>query len=90
MKDIRDRKALALSRRRRGQDAGLEGEKKETDRLIKERKAGYMATQKEHLLADEANRNFFKHVRNFSMAEKPKMFDVKELLPDKTDTEAAE
>ena len=89
MKDIKDRKAL-YHEEGGVRTQGWKEKKTETDQLIKERKAGYMATQKDHLLADEANRNFFKHVINFSTAEKLKMFDVKELLLGKTDIEAAE
>ena len=49
-----------------------------------------MDKQKEHLLAKDANINFYKHVRNFSKLERPKLFDVRELLPGRTDLQAAE
>ena len=64
--------------------------KREIERQIKERKKGYMNTQKEHILAEDANRNFFKHVKNFSRLEKPKIFDVREILPDRSDEQVAE
>ena len=49
-----------------------------------------MDTQKQHLLDDDANRNFYKHVRNFNKVEKPKQFDVRILLPGRRDIEVAE
>ena len=67
------------------EDGGIRTEawkeaKKRTDKLVKERKDGYMETQKEHLLAEYANRNFYKHVRNFGTVEWPKQFDICELF----------
>ena len=46
--------------------------KKSTNELIVKRKRGFLDKQKEHLLADDANRNFYKHVKNFSKLERPK------------------
>ena len=41
-------------------------EKKRVDGVIGERKRGYIETQKIHILEEDANRNFYKHVKNFS------------------------
>ena len=50
-----------------------------------------MLTQKEHLLADDANRNFFRHIKSFSRLEKPRQFDVRGLFDEgKKDCEIAE
>ena len=49
-----------------------------------------MDKQKEHLLADDAGRNFYKHVKNFSKFERPAQFNIATILPDKTDKERAE
>ena len=58
---------------------------------MKRRKRVFLDKQKEHLLAEDANRNFFKHVRNFSKAERPSVFDVRDLLPGRdSDNEIAE
>lgn len=38
-------------------------QKAKTDKLIRERKSVFLDTQKEHILAEDANRNFFKHVK---------------------------
>ena len=60
------------------------------EEIIKERKRGYITTQKEHILDEDANRNFYKHVKNFSRFERPEQFEVKSLLPGQPDQEAAE
>ena len=70
--------------------AAWRDEKKKTDDLIKARKKGYVDTQKEHLLAKDANRNFFRHVKTFSRLEKPAQFDVRTLYESKTDKEISE
>ena len=64
--------------------------KKDTDAFILKRKRGFLDKQKEHILAEDANRNFYKHVRNFFKLERPKLFDVRDLLEGMTDQEAAE
>ena len=73
----------------RGQRSGRRPRKK-PDALVLKRKRGFLDKQKEHLLAEDANRNFYKHVRNFSKLECPKLFDVRDLVPGKTDEEVAE
>ena len=65
-------------------------EKKRIDELVRGWKRSYMDTQKDNLLAPDAARCFFKNVRNFASYERPKMFDVRELLPSRSDNEAAE
>ena len=65
-------------------------ERDRVDKAIRERKAGYMQNQKDHLLANDANRNFFKHVKNFSRFEKPEQFDVRTLFPGEGDYEVSE
>ena len=41
-------------------------------------------------MADDANRDFLKHVKNFNTVEKPKEFDVRQLFSSKTDAEIVE
>ena len=65
-------------------------ERGRVDTAIRERKAGFMKNQKDHLLANDANRNFFKHVKNFSRFEKPTQFDVRTLFPGKSDSAVSE
>ena len=43
---------------------------------IAERKKNYLEGQKDTLLAEETDRNFFKDVRTYGCAEKPEVFDV--------------
>ena len=86
---IKDRKRLFFEEGGKRTEAWKE-EKRKVAKEIRDRKRGYMNNQKEHLLASDANRNFFKHVKNFSKFEKPPQFDVRDLLPGKTDEQAAE
>ena len=55
-------------------------EKRKVDKLILERNRGYMNTQRSHLLADDAGRNFFHHIKNFASFEKHSQFDVRTLM----------
>ena len=48
-----------------------------------------MDRQQFHILDADANRNFFKHVKNFSQLERPVAFNVRKLLPGKPDKEVA-
>ena len=50
----------------------------------------YMQSQREVLLIDDANRNFFKNAKAFRNGEKPKEFDVCSLMPDEDDYAVAE
>ena len=51
-----------------------------------------MMVQKDHFLAKDANRNFFKHVKNFSKYERPEQFDVRQMsqVEGKSEEETAE
>ena len=52
-------------------------EKKRVEGIIRDRKRGYIANQKAHLLNEDASRNFYKHVIFFSKFEKPAQFDIR-------------
>ena len=86
---IKDRKRMFWDAGGKRTDAWKE-EKKRVAGLVRERKREFMRTQKMHLLEEDANRNFFKHVKNFSKYERPPQFDVRTLLPGKTDQEVSE
>lgn len=86
---IKDRKKLFWDEGGKRTELWKE-EKRKTNEAIRSRKQEYLITQKDHLLSKDANRNFFKHVKNFNTFEKPLTFDVRELLPNKTDGQAAE
>ena len=68
----------------------MEGRKRKVEGVVRERKRNYIENQKGYLLAEDANRNFYKHVKNFSKFERPQQFDVRMLLPGKSDFETAE
>ena len=73
-----------------GRTAAWKERRKVVAEAVKERKKGYMETQKSHILEGDANRNFYKHVKNFSRFERPQQFDVRSLLPGKTDSQVGE
>ena len=61
-----------------------------TNDLIKRRKSKYLTVQRDVLLADDASRIFFKNAKAFRNGEKPREFDVRELMPEADDREVAE
>ena len=74
-----------------GRTAVWKEEKKRTDAVVKERKRKFMDIQRETLLAEDAGRNFYRNVKSFSTAEKPKLFDVRDIMPEGlSDQEIAE
>ena len=60
------------------------------DNYLNKRQENFLANQRNKVLGSEACKNFFKNVKNFSSAEKPKSFSVTDLLPDKPAGEVAE
>ena len=59
------------------------------EKIIK-RKRGFFDTQRQHILSEDANRNFFKHVKNFSTVDKPEIFNIRTLRPGVEDADIAE
>ena len=89
LKMIDQRKELYIQEG--GRTAVWKEEKKRTADAVKKRKRVFFDRQREHILDEDASRNFYKHVRNFGKAERPKLFDVRELLPaGLSDKEAAD
>ena len=76
-KMIKDRRSLFV-REGGERTAAWKQEKKRVDSVIKNRTRAYMDNQREHLLADDANRNFYKHIKNFATFEKPEAFNYRE------------
>ena len=86
---IEDRKKLYVTEG--GRTDLWKQEKKKTNEAVKKRKRAFFDRQKDNLLAEDANRNFYEHVRNFAKAERPKLFDMREMLPDgQSDKQSAE
>ena len=64
--------------------------KKKVQDLIKKRCKMYQESQKEALLADDGERNFFKNTKNYMSKQRPKPFEVTEMYPGHTETDVAE
>ena len=84
---IEDRKKFFISEG--GRTVAWKEEKKRTEEVVRKRKRGFLDIQKDRLLSTDACQNFYRNVRSFGTAERPKLFNVKDLLEDRTDEEAA-
>ena len=58
--------------------------------MIAKRKDRYVIVTKENLLASDSQHSFFRNLRSFKTADRPKQFDVRLLFPGKTDQEISE
>ena len=91
--NTRIRKKIKQSRciyKREGRSAAWKRLKKTTERMIENRRANYVLSQKDALLAKDGDIIFFKNVKNYRSKERPKPFDVKSLFPGLSANEAAE
>ena len=79
-KMIEDRKKLFIEEV--GRMAVWKAEKKRMNEEIRKRKRGFLDNQKESLLREDAARHFYRNVCNFGAAERPKLFDVRDLMPE--------
>ena len=57
---------------------------------MKKRKEKYCVIQKDNLTSYDSNRAYFKNVKAYKSAERPKPYDVRLLFPGKSDLEVAE
>ena len=64
--------------------------KKKTDKLIEKRRKIYQESQKIALLAEDADRNFFKQTKNYMTKERKAPFDVRDLFPGRTESQVAD
>ena len=64
--------------------------REDLDRYLEGRRQKFLEKQRENLTSPGASKQFYKNVRNFNSIEKPKSFDIHDLLPNKSDAEAAE
>ena len=60
-----------------------------TEDYIEKRRQGFLQRQREKFSGPDAARQFFKNVKAFKTAEKPKSFDIRDLRPTNTDAETA-
>ena len=65
-----------------GRTAAWKEEKRITNEAVRKRKRGFLDIQREKLLSSEASRNFYRQVRSFGAAERPRLFDVRDLMPE--------
>ena len=86
-KKIRQKKGVY---KREGRSPKWKRIRKLLEDLVEKRRARYAGSQKDALLASDGSRNFFKNVRNYRSAEKPRPFDVCTLFPGKSEKEVAE
>ena len=75
---------------RQGRSARWKKMKAETDEICRKMCASYLDQQKNNLTAPDAARAFYRNVKAYSSKEKPPIFDVKELYPEKNDAYIAE
>ena len=61
-----------------------------TETYLEKRRQGFLQKQRDKFTGPDAVRQFFKNVKSFKNAEKPKNFDIRDLRPDNTDAETAE
>ena len=60
------------------------------DKHLERRRESYLGKQRDKFIGPQAHVSFFRNVKAFKSAEKPKEFDVRELCPGKTDREVAD
>ena len=60
------------------------------ERYLQLRQESYLENQRAKLLGPDASKQFHKNVRNFHTADRPKQFNVADLMPDKSEKEVAD
>ena len=66
------------------------GAKKKVDDYLEQRRTAFLSSQRDKLTGPTATANFFKNMKAFSTAEKPKSFDVRNLRPGVNDSDIAD
>ena len=87
------RKLSAKRRRvydREGRSPRWKALKKKSDELYRTRAETYMNNQKNKFTGPDASRNFFRNFRSLRSREKPPEFNVRDLFPEKSESEVAE
>ena len=59
------------------------------DEYLGKRQEAYLARQRDKMTGVDADKQFFRNVRAYNSAERPKQFDVRSLRPGQTDAETA-
>ena len=81
-KKIRKRKAIF---RRQGRSPAWKKVNKLTDRMIKFKRKQYMENHKILITLPDSSQHFFRNVRTYNSAEKPKIWNIKSMAPEKSD-----
>ena len=62
----------------------------DVERYLEKRRLIFLEGQRKKFTGPEACRNFFRNVKSFNCPEKPKVFDIRDLEPGKSEPEVAE
>ena len=87
LRKIRKKRAIYQSE---GQSDRCYSMKDHVDKYLEKRQEEYLAKQRTNMTAPDASKLFFANVMSYNSAEKPKSFNVMDILPDKSEKEAAE
>ena len=87
MKMIRKKGAVFKAE---GPSPRWEALREKLDKYLDARKQDFLQTQREKFFGADATAQFFKNVKAFKAAEKPKSFDVRDLCPGLSDQQAAD
>ena len=63
--------------------------KNDLDKYLQKRKDSFLSNQRGKLLNTSTSRNFYKNIKSFRSAERPKSFDIRELKPEMSNVELA-
>ena len=85
-KIIRKKKAIYKAE---GKSVRWEEQLAKTEKYLEERRQVFLKNQRDKFSGLDAARNFFKNVKAFKSADKPKEFDIRDLRPDNSDSETA-
>ena len=87
VKKIKKKKAVFKDEGRSRRFKAIE---KELERYIDKQREKFLVRERKKMTGKNASKNFFKNVRSYNSAEKPKAFDVRTLKPGASDEAVAE
>ena len=75
--------------RRTGRSREWENLNNDVMELIDQRRRGYLEDQRAKLTGSDATKHFYSTIKNYKSAERPAQYDVRDLFPGLSDSEAA-
>ena len=87
LKKIKKKKAVFKDEGRSRRWKAIE---KDLDRYLEKQRLKFLDRERKKFLGKDGAKNFFKHVKSFNSAERPKTFDIRDLKPGASDKEVAE